>query len=32
MLGDFQKSVDRAADKIVQRMDMIDDVIEDIEN
>lgn len=32
MLGDFQKSVDRAADKIVKRIDLIEDVIEDVEN
>jgi|LauGreDrversion4_2_1035121.scaffolds.fasta_scaffold2017719_1 hypothetical protein len=32
MLGDFQKSVDKAADKIVKRIDLIDDVIDDVES
>ena len=32
MLGDFQKSVDKAADNIVKRIDQIEDVIEDVES
>ena len=32
MLGDFQKSVDKAADKIAKRIDLIDDVIDDVES
>ncbi len=32
MLGDFQKSVDRAAGIIVNKIDTIEDVIDDVEN
>lgn len=32
MLGEFQKSVDRETDKIVKRIDTIEDVIDDVEN
>jgi hypothetical protein len=30
MLGDFQKSVDRAADVLVKRIDTMEDIIEDV--
>ena len=30
MLGDFQKSVDRAADFLVKRIDTMEDIIEDV--
>jgi hypothetical protein len=32
MLGDFQKSVDKAAYKLVKRIDLIEDFIEEVEN
>jgi hypothetical protein len=30
MLGDFQKSVDRAANVLVKRIDTMEDIIEDV--
>ena len=30
MLGNFQKSVDRAADVLVKRIDTMEDIIEDV--
>ena len=30
MLGNFQKSVDRAADVLVKRLDTMEDIIEDV--